>query len=108
MIEVDPALNAIVGNCLAAHLDSLFKTHVVDGTASKLKKNRSFHLCSGFHYASKSFEIVEVGCENSRLVCLAFFKKFLNVHNGIDYCYKSFNLRKVIVFFRIFATLNHS
>ena len=81
MVKVYPTLHAVVGDSLAAHLHSLLKTHVVDGTAGELEKNRRLHPGSGLHHACKCFEIIEIGCEDSRLVCLALVKKFLNVHD---------------------------
>ena len=46
-----------------------------------LQLTRSSIDYMGLEQACECFEIIEVGCKDSRLICLALVKKFLNVHD---------------------------
>ena len=72
VIEVNPPLDAVVGDRTTAHGDGLFEAHVVNRAARELQQHGGLHPLCGLHDGRKGLEIIEVGRQHGCSLVPAF------------------------------------
>ena len=78
VVQVDVALEAVIGQNLTAHLVSGMKAHIVNGGAGELEHHGSVHCLCGLCHAEKGLVIIEICCQDGRFIGLALIEDFFN------------------------------